>query len=439
MHKKEMLRKQMVSCIIPAYNEEVTIRKVLENVKKVSTIDEIIVVDDGSHDRTIKEASLPGITIVRHSVNRGKGAAIKTGLEYAKGDIILFLDADLYNISPHKIASIVRPIRENNADFVKASFIRARGRVTELVVKPLFKVILPFLTFHQPLSGQFAIRKQLIRNIQINDQWGVDIQILLQMVKKGVRIAEVDIGELIHKKQPIENLTIMSEQVIKTILSELGIIANKHKLIIFDFDKTLIQESSIELLAQHFQFEKQLEKLRKLRRMHRIKDFQLSLLLAQFLVGKQRKDLRVVAEQLTLAKNLRKVIQQLKRRQYNVGIVSLAFSPIVDVIAQRIGVPKQNIICPILVADPNGKYTGEVLATTKHNAMCCDKIICKAEAAKELMRRMNVQREECVAVGDGQSDECLFNACGFSIAYQPVIPIGDITIMNLAEILVNVE
>jgi len=229
-----------ISCVIPAFNEESTIISLIRNVKKVESINEIIVVDDGSADNTYNFAKSENVTVLKHSKNKGKGASIKTGAAYASGEIILFLDADLSNISPKKIASLLQPLENDDADLVKASFSRARGRVTELVVKPLFQVIMPFLNFNQPLSGQFAIKSYLMKELAIDDKWGVDIQILLQSVKKGLRIMEVDIGKLIHKKQPIENLAIMSEQVIKSILSEIGMIANKHKLIIFDFDKTLI-------------------------------------------------------------------------------------------------------------------------------------------------------------------------------------------------------
>ena len=198
-----------ISCIIPAFNEESTIINVIKNVKRVKVINEMIVVDDGSTDNTYKNAKSEGVRVIKHAQNKGKGAAIKTGVSYSSGDIILFLDADLYSITPKKIASILQPLENDEADFVKSSFTRTRGRVTELVVKPLFKVIFPFIKFNQPLSGQFAIKRDLIKELKIDDKWGVDIQILLQLVKKGVRISEVDIGKLKHKKQPIENLTIM--------------------------------------------------------------------------------------------------------------------------------------------------------------------------------------------------------------------------------------
>lgn len=154
-----------ISCIIPAYNEESTIVGVLRNVRKVQDITEIIVVDDGSTDKTCEVVETIGIKVIKHKTNRGKGAAIKTGFTHSSGDVILFLDADLSSISPKKISSILHPIENDEADFVKTSFSRSRGRVTELVVKPLFRVIFPFINFKQPLSGQFALRRELIKDL----------------------------------------------------------------------------------------------------------------------------------------------------------------------------------------------------------------------------------------------------------------------------------
>src|SRR3989338_8728371 len=372
-----------ISCVIPAFNEESTIINVIRNVKKVKVINEIIVVDDGSTDNTYKNAKSEKVKVIKHLRNEGKGAAIKTGVSHSSGDIILFLDADLYSITPKKIASILQPLENDEADFVKTSFTRARGRVTELVVKPLFKVVFPFIKFNQPLSGQFAIKRYLLEELKIDDKWGVDIQILLQSVKKGVRISEVDIGELKHKKQPMENLAIMSEQVINSVLSELGIIANKPKLVLFAFDKTLIRESRIEIVAKEFGFKKELQRLRANYETGKIKDYDITLELANLIKGRTEKDFEKVFKNINLRRTTKGVINRLKKRQYGIGIISIAFSPIVHYFADKIGIDRTNTICPILVTDKNGKYTGEVIAKTKYHSKCCDKIICKADAAKE--------------------------------------------------------
>lgn len=428
-----------VSCIIPAFNEEKGIVNAIRTVKRVGHVDEIIVVDDGSSDNTFQRAKDEGVIVVRHSSNKGKGAAIKTGILQSNGEILLFLDADINNISAKKIHSIIKPLLDNEADFVKTSFTRKRGRVTELVVKPLFRVVFPFITFKQPLSGQFAIRKSLIKELKIDNKWGVDIQILIQLFKKGTRIAEVDIGKLEHKKQPIENLAIMSEQVIKSVLSELGLIANKHKLIIFDFDKTLVSESSIEIIAKELGFEKELRRLRKKHNAKKIKDYEITLHLASLLKGKTKKDFEKACRKIKFSKNAARVLEKLKKRQYELAIVSVAFSPAIKIFADRLGIKRENIICPMLVEDENKKYTGEVIARTTHKSKCCDRIICKFNASKELMKRLNALPEECIAVADGKSDECLFRACGLSLAYRPTKKIGDITISNLAEVLIYAE
>ncbi len=429
----------IISCIIPAYNESSTIVKVITIIKKVRTINEIIVVDDGSIDKTFELAKASGVKVIRHEVNKGKGAAIKTGILHSHGEILLFLDADLSSLSPKKIASILQPLENDEADFVKTSFSRARGRVTELVVKPLFNVIFPFINYKQPLSGQFAVKREFVKELNIDNKWGVDIQILLQLIKKGVRISEVDIGKLIHKKQPIENLTIMSENVIRTILAELGIIANKHKLILFDFDKTLIKESSIEIISKEFGFEKVLKRMRKKYKKGLIRDYDITLFLAKYLKGKTNKDLEKICTKLSLSKNVIKVIERLKKRQYQIAIVSVAFSPVIESVAKKVGIQRENIVCPILVADKYGKYTGELIAKTRYNSKCCDKIICKSDAAKELMKRLNVKPEESIAVGDGKTDECLFRSCGLSLAYNSKLPLGDIKITNLTEILIYAD
>ncbi len=117
---------QKLSIIIPAYNEERFIREILERVKKVdlshlNLVKEIIVVDDGSKDSTAAIASrIKGVKLVKHAKNSGKGAAIRTGLKHATGDIILIQDADLeYN--PEEIAKVVRPIVDGKASVVYGS------------------------------------------------------------------------------------------------------------------------------------------------------------------------------------------------------------------------------------------------------------------------------------------------------------------------------
>src|SRR5690606_37191594 len=99
-----------VSVIIPAYNEEKTVANVVGVVKSLNYVDEIIVVNDGSLDSTEQKALEAGATVLNHTKNRGKGAAIKTGFKNSKGDIVLFLDADLHKLVPKQVDEMIKPI-----------------------------------------------------------------------------------------------------------------------------------------------------------------------------------------------------------------------------------------------------------------------------------------------------------------------------------------
>jgi len=227
-----------VTLIIPAYNEAPRIGKVIKQAQQVKEINEIIVVDDGSKDDTGKIAKEFGAKVITHHKNMGKGEAIGTGIAHAKKDILLFLDADLSNITPEKIKMLILPILKGKADFVKASFGLARGRVTEFAIKPIMKVLYPNEKFNQPISGQFAGRRKFFENIKIEPNWGIDISILLDAIGNKERIVEVDLGELKHKARPADEKAVMSEQVMETILKKSGHLCSEHAMIVFS-DKTV--------------------------------------------------------------------------------------------------------------------------------------------------------------------------------------------------------
>jgi len=110
-----------LSVIIPVYNEVNTIAKIIERVKRVLIEKEIIVVDDGSTDGTRgKIDSVPGIKILKHETNRGKGAAIRTGLAFAFGELVIVQDADL-EYDPNDYLELIKPIEEGVADVVYGS------------------------------------------------------------------------------------------------------------------------------------------------------------------------------------------------------------------------------------------------------------------------------------------------------------------------------
>ncbi|MHC1580192.1 MAG: glycosyltransferase [Methanopyraceae archaeon] len=211
--------KKRVSVVIPAYNEEETVGKVVKAAKRVPFVDEVIVVDDGSEDRTAERAREAGAKVVSHPENRGKGEAMKTGLERSSGDVIAFVDADIKNIRPEMIEKMIRPVLRDEADLVKTKFKRKAGRVTLLTAKPLLRFFFPEVSeLEQPLSGQICAKRELLERVEFEPDYGVDIGIILDAVALGARIKEVDIGEIKHEMQPLERLHRMALQVVRTIL-----------------------------------------------------------------------------------------------------------------------------------------------------------------------------------------------------------------------------
>ncbi len=213
-------RKRKVSVVIPAYNEEPTVAKVVRAAKECDLVDEVIVVDDGSEDNTYEEAKKAGAKVIRHEENRGKGEAMKTGLKHAEGDIVAFVDADIKNIKPEMIEKMIKPVLKGEADLVKTKFKRKAGRVTLLTAKPLLKFFFPEVAhLEQPLSGQICSTKNLLKKVKFEPDYGVDIGIILDAIVRGAKIIEVDIGEIKHDMQPLERLHKMALQVVRTILN----------------------------------------------------------------------------------------------------------------------------------------------------------------------------------------------------------------------------
>ena len=188
-------------------------------VKELSYVDEVIVVDDGSIDKTTEEAKKSGATVISHARNQGKGSAITTGFRHSKGDIVAFIDADIHDFDSEKMDSIIKPILDGKTDITKTKFIRESGRVTELTAKPLLRFFFPEISFEQPLSGQFAGKRSVLSKIKFEKDYGVDVGIVLDADAQGIQIEEVDIGEINHDMSPLSGLNEMANEVVRTIIS----------------------------------------------------------------------------------------------------------------------------------------------------------------------------------------------------------------------------
>lgn len=177
-----------VTVIIPAYNEEERIRSVLEAVKESSLVDEIIVVDDGSEDKTSKVAREAGVKVIINDKNLGKGGALCKGLRDCQSKIILFLDADLYGFNSKDVNNLLEPVLSGDYDMAVGLFVNGR-LTTDLAQK-----VAPFL------SGQRAIRRELLKEISGLEvsRYGVEVALTRYVKKNDIRIKEVELKHVSH-------------------------------------------------------------------------------------------------------------------------------------------------------------------------------------------------------------------------------------------------
>ena len=169
------------SVIIPAYNEEYTIAGVIKTVKEVPEIESIIVVSDGSTDRTVEIARDLKVKVYEMKENIGKGGAMKRGFEKTDSEILLFLDADLIGLEREHIQALINPIKENIADMTIGIFSKGR------LITDLSQFITPYI------SGQRAIRRKIIDVIPDLDllKFGVEVAINKAVKKYDYRIQTV--------------------------------------------------------------------------------------------------------------------------------------------------------------------------------------------------------------------------------------------------------
>lgn len=210
-----------ISVIFPTKNREYHVKRAVRTAFKVKCAREVIVVDGGSRDRTIELAKKEGAEVIVQSdlVYPGKGVAMRDGAYLARGDILVYLDIDIKNMTPEFIEKLAEPVINGEAEFVKGCFERASGRVTELVARPLLRMFYPELSrLKQPLSGEIAGLRKLFYKVEFERGWGVDVGLLIDFHKFGVRIAEKDIGYKDHDMKPLHALTDMAYEVAGAIL-----------------------------------------------------------------------------------------------------------------------------------------------------------------------------------------------------------------------------
>lgn len=200
-------------------------------------VDELIVIDDQSTDRTGVIADAAGATVVSSSeilpevTGPGKGQALWKSLYASTGDVIVWCDADIRNFSCHFVTGLLGPLLSDHdhgeVSFVKGHYSRpgndggAGGRVTELVARPLLSMLFPHLAETiQPLSGEFGGRRELLERLRFTPGYGVDIGLLLDVAESvGTGgIMQVDLGRRVHRNRTLDELGPQATAVAAAIL-----------------------------------------------------------------------------------------------------------------------------------------------------------------------------------------------------------------------------
>jgi len=237
-----------ISMALPTLNEERTIAKevlVIKNelIDRFPLLDEIVVIDSGSDDNTRELAAEYGATVYtsenilpKYGFYKGKGENLWKSLYVLEGDIIVWIDADIDNIHPKFVYGLVGALLENpNLSYVKSFYERpitgkksfqpsGGGRVTEIQTRPMFSAFYPDLaTIIQPLSGEYAGRREILENLSFSVGYGVETAHLIDIFENfGIEnIGQVDLDMRIHRNQSIQSLSKMAFALLKTALRRL--------------------------------------------------------------------------------------------------------------------------------------------------------------------------------------------------------------------------
>jgi len=243
---KEKKRQNLkISLCIPTLNEEKTIGKEIvlfnsELITRFPLLDEIAVIDSGSTDKTLEVArSFGADTYLASEIlpnmdnKKGKGENLWKAIYQLKGDIIVYIDADIKNIHPRFVYGLLAPLIYNKkTKYVKAFYDRplafsegirpsGGGRVTEILIRPLFSLFFPELSaIIQPLSGEYAVRRDVLEKLSFPIGYGVETAHLLDIYREyGMEaFAQTDLDQRVHRNQETISLGKMSFGILQTFL-----------------------------------------------------------------------------------------------------------------------------------------------------------------------------------------------------------------------------
>lgn len=427
----------MISIVIPVLNEGATIRQVIKIIKKTSRKIEIIVVDDNSTDNSVEEALKEKVRVITSS-QRGKGISMREGMMAAKNDIVMYVDGDILTYPENIVALLTDPIIEDKADFVKSYFERQAGRVTQLVAKPLLSILFPELSeFKQPLSGMIAARKSFLSQVTFENDYGVDIGLLIDMHTLGARITEANIGRIENAMQTWEQLSKMSREVSRTILKKaenipqenletlgninlireqmeysiLESIDKLHKMVIFNMDEAIFTEDYLMSAATEFGFAAHLEHIRE----HSADQITLLENTAQLFRQHNLAELLEVADGIALVPDIKAVIKELKKRGYTCGVVTDGFECVARHVRNQLGM---DFVFANRLHLYNSVATGEI--TIPEYFLSTDDTVrySKSNMLAYISEKYHIMPQNVIYVGSG-SDNCdLLQMAGVGVAFD---------------------
>jgi glucosyl-3-phosphoglycerate synthase len=238
-------KRTSIAVCLPALDEEATIGAICSSIRRYlmdanAVVDELIVMDSGSEDRTEAVATGAGATVYKaHEVlprvppASGKGDALWKSLAVIRSDIVAWLDSDVTNFDPAFVTKLLAPLLfDDDLLYTKAFYDRpidehgftTGGRVTELVVRPLLHLLYPELTgLIQPLSGEYAGRRDALMQVPFFTGYAVEVGLLIDLVERfGLdSIAQVDLGSRRHRNRDTLALGRMSHEILTALLLRL--------------------------------------------------------------------------------------------------------------------------------------------------------------------------------------------------------------------------
>jgi glucosyl-3-phosphoglycerate synthase len=437
----------MITVIIPALNEEKTIRQVIRQAKRNEEVNEIIVVDDMSTDNTVAEAGKENVKVIT-STHVGKGESMREGMMMAKNEILVFLEPDLPDYEMDLVGMLTAPLIRDEADFVKSYFERPAGRVAEILVKPMLEFFFPhLLEFRQPLSGMIAGKKSIFQKVEFENDYGVDIGLLIDMHQVRARIKEVCIGEVENDRQPLHVLGRMAKQVANAIFKRVNIfdgsrrqegesaplmreqvefalkelVRQPRKMIVFDMDNTLLQGSFIQAAAERFGFTRELKDILAQPKSNYIKTQKI----ARLLEGRTFAELIHVVESIPLIGDAVQVIRELQVRGYVCGIISDSYHSIANHIKNLLGLDftlGNELEFQKSVATGEVKIPSQLL---KDRFSQCEHDHCKSNMFQYILHRFGISLADSVAVGDSENDICMVKMAGTGISFNSTTSVLD--------------